>query len=161
MLCDLMRRISHVFYYSFILLVLALQGCDSASNKKTGGGKFGMMDTNTPEYAAVEFFEHIYNDKKLDNALAMSTPRMAKLLRSYHTNRNVQRHVFDLVYDEVDIQPEPGNSFGRNEYAKSAVVTLFFTGTLHDDRVEDIRIVEMVRNDDEWLVDLVQADKYL
>lgn len=120
-----------------------------------------MMDTNTPEYAAIDFFEHIYNDRNLDKALAMSTPKMAKLLKSYHTNRNVQRHVFDLVYDKVDIQPEPGNSFGRSEFAESAEVTLFFSGTLHDDKIEDIRVVEMVRVKDKWFVDLVQADKYL
>ncbi|GAB5379035.1 MAG: hypothetical protein Alis3KO_00300 [Aliiglaciecola sp.] len=139
--------------------VLALQACDT--NKKKGAGKYGMMDTNTPDYAAVAFFEHIYRDKNLNNALAMSTPRMAKILKSYHTNRNVQRHVIDLTYDEVEIQPDTGNSVGRNEFAKSAVVTLFFTGTIHGDRVEDIRIVEMVRIDGKWLVDRVQADKYL
>lgn len=156
-----MRRISHLFYFVALLLLVILQGCDSGSNKGSGAGKFGMMDTNTPEYSAIEFFEYIYNDKKLDNALAMSTPRMAKLLKSYHSNRNVQRHVFDLVYDEVTIQPQPGNSFGRNEFAESAIVTLFFSGTLHDNKVEDIRVVEMVRKDGKWLIDLVQADKYL
>lgn len=139
--------------------IFALQACDT--NKKKGAGKYGMMDTNTPDYAAVAFFEYIYRDTNLNNALAMSTPRMAKILKSYHTNRNVQRHVIDLTYDEVEIQPDTGNSVGRNEFAKSAVVTLFFTGTIHGDRVEDIRIVEMVRIDGKWLVDRVQADKYL
>jgi len=156
-----MKRISKLFYIATLMLLAILAGCDSASDKKDGGGKFGMMDTNTPEYAAIDFFDHIYNDKKLDNALAMSTPKMAKLLRSYHTNRNVQRHVFDLVYDEVEIQPEPGNSFGRNEFAESATVTLFFSGTLHDDKIEDIRVIEMVRVKNKWFVDLVKADKYL
>ncbi|MDO6710453.1 MULTISPECIES: hypothetical protein [Alteromonadaceae] len=120
-----------------------------------------MMDTNTPDYAAVEFFQHVYNDKNLNKAIAMSSKRMAKLLKSYRTNRNVQRHVFDLVYDEVDIQPDTGNSIGRNEFAESAVVTLFFTGTLYDERVEDIRVVEMLRVDGKWLVDKIQPDKYL
>lgn len=156
-----MRRIPQLLYFVALFLIVILQGCDSSSDKSSGGGKFGMMDTNTPEYAAVEFFEYIYSDKKLDNALAMSTPRMAKLLKSYHTNRNVQRHVLDLVFDKVEIQPEPGNSFGRSEYAESALVTLFFTGTLYDNKVEDIRMVEMIRDGDKWLVDLVYADKYL
>ena len=145
--------------FVFASLVL-LQGCDSGP-KPQGGGKYGMMDTNTPDYAAVAFFQHVYSDDNLKGALAMSTPRMAKLLRAYHTNRNVQRHVFDLIYDEVEIQPDTGNSIGRNEFAKSAVVTLFFTGTRYGDRYEDIRVVEMVRTGGDWKVDKVRADKYL
>ncbi|GAA6183272.1 hypothetical protein KO530_01040 [Aliiglaciecola lipolytica] len=146
-------------FLTISVLLLFLQACDTQSKK--GAGKYGMMDTNTPDYAAVEFFQHVYNDKNLNKAIAMSSKRMAKLLKSYRTNRNVQRHVFDLVYDEVDIQPDTGNSIGRNEFAESAVVTLFFTGTLYDERVEDIRVVEMLRVDGKWLVDKIQPDKYL
>lgn len=142
-------------------LVLLLQGCDAAKKPGGGAGKYGMMDTNTPDYAAVAFFQHIYQDDNINAALAICTPRMAKLVKSYHTNRNVQRHVLDLVYDEVDIQPDTGNSVGRNEFAKSAVVTLFFTGIRHGDRYEDIRIVEMIRDGDKWLVDEIRPDKYL
>ncbi|MEP4889637.1 MAG: hypothetical protein ABJV04_06390 [Aliiglaciecola sp.] len=150
---------SYLRLFSFCILILFLQACDNESKK--GAGKYGMMDTNTPDYAAVEFFQHVYNDKNLNKAIAMSTERMARLLNSYRTNRNVQRHVFDLVYDEVDIQPDTGNSIGRSEFAESAVVTLFFTGTLYDERVEDIRVIEMVRKDGKWLVDKIQPDKYL
>lgn len=149
----------HFYAFSLIIVALILQGCDT--NKKTGAGKYGMMDTNTPDFAAVAFFDHVYKEKNLNNAISMSTPRMAKLLRHYRSNRSVQRHVFDLPYDEVEIQPDTGNAVGRTEFAKTAVVTLFFTGTLHGDRIEDIRIVEMVRADGKWLVDKVQADKYL
>ncbi|GAA0851854.1 hypothetical protein [Aliiglaciecola litoralis] len=145
--------------FSLLLFSLLIQACDGESKK--GAGKYGMMDTNTPDYAAVAFFEHVYNDKNLNKAIAMSTPRMAKLLKHYRTNRNVQRHVFDLPYDEVQIQPDTGNAIGRNEFAKTSVVTLFFTGTLHDDKIEDIRIVEMIREDGKWLVDKIRPDKYL
>ncbi len=154
-------RLSLVQVFLMIITALLLQACDSGTKAGEGAGKYGMMDTNTPDYAAVAFFQHIYSDDTIDAAVAMSTPRMAKLLRSYHTNRNVQRHVFDLVYDEVEIQPDTGNSIGRNEFAKSAVVTLFFTGTRYGDRYEDIRIVEMVRTNDKWLVDEIRPDKYL
>ena len=140
--------------------LLLLQGCDGPKPGE-GAGKYGMMDTNTPDYAAVQFFQHIYNDKNLNGALSMSTPRMAKLLKSYHTNRNVQRHVLNLTYDEVEIQPDTGNSIGRNEFAKNAVVTMFFTGMRHGERYEDVRVVEMVRQDKKWMIDKIRADKYL
>lgn len=153
------RRFFAIFAISSLVF---LQACSDAGPKPgKGAGKYGMMDDNTPDFAAVKFFEHIYNDKNLNGALALSTPKMAKLLRSYHTNRNVQRHVFNLVYDTVEIQPDTGNSVGRNEFAKQAVVTLFFTGERFDERHEDIRVVDMVRVDKEWKVNKVRADKYL
>ncbi|MCC2615612.1 hypothetical protein LJ739_05095 [Aestuariibacter halophilus] len=144
-------------------LVLAIAGCDNAPRPKAGegGGKYGMMDTNTPEFAAVRFFQHIYEDDTIDGAMSMSTRRMAKLLKSYHTPRNFQRHVLNLTYDTVDIQPDTGNTVGRNEFAKDAVVTVFFTGERHGDQIEDLRVVEMVRLDKKWLVDEIRADKYL
>lgn len=146
----------------YILVLLALiQACEKSPTAGQGGGKYGMMDTNTPDFAAVAFFQHIYQDNNLNQALEMSTPKMAALLKAYHTNRNVQRHVFDLMYDEVEIQPDTGNSVGRNEFARDAVVTLFFTGTIHGKRVEDVRVVEMIREGNSWLVDNVRADKYL
>lgn len=141
--------------------MLFIQACDSGPKAGKGAGKYGMMDDNTPDFAAVAFFQHIYQDEKLTGALKLSTPRLAKLLKSYHTNRNVQRHVFNLTYDEVVIQPDTGNTVGRNEFAKSAVVTLFFSGTRNDERIEDIRVIEMVREGNTWLVDKVRADKYL
>lgn len=150
-----------IFALFFIPLMVFLQACDSGPKAGKGAGKYGMMDDNTPDYAAVAFFQHIYQDKKLTAALKLSTPRLAKVLKAYHTNRNVQRHVFNLVFDEVVIQPDTGNTIGRNEFAKSAVVTLFFSGTRNGDRYEDIRVIEMVRQNKTWLVDKVRADKYL
>lgn len=149
-------------YTIFIVtIMLFIQACDSGPKAGKGAGKYGMMDDNTPDFAAVAFFQHIYQDKKLTEALKLSTPRLAKVLKSYHTNRNVQRHVFNLTYDEVVIQPDTGNTVGRNEFAKSAVVTLFFSGTRNGERIEDIRVIEMVRENKTWLVDKVRADKYL
>lgn len=152
------KRIS---YLVVVTLCILIQACGPQKEAGKGGGKYGMMDTNTPEFAAVRFFEHIYNDPNLDGAISMATPKLGKIIKSYHTNRNVQRHVFNLPYDEVEIQPDTGNTVGRNEFAKSAVVTIFFTGMLNNNKIEEIRVVEMVRTDKKWLVQKVRADKYL
>lgn len=150
---------------AFILLSVALitlGGCgDSKPKRGEGAGKYGMIDPNTPHYAAMQFFDHIYYDKTLKGAMSLSTPRLAKLLKSYHTNRNVQRHVLNLTYDEVEIQPDAGNSVARSEFSQKAVVTIFFTGTRHGDKFEDIRIVEMERIEGDWKVSKIRADKYL
>lgn len=153
------KRIS---LFAIAVLLLTLQACGEAGPKRgEGAGKYGMLDPNTPHYAAMKFFEHIYYDKNLNGAMKLSTPRLAKLLKSYHSNRNVQRHVLNLTYDEVDIQPDAGNSVARSEFSQKAVVTMFFTGTRHGDKFEDIRIVEMVKIGSDWKVSKVRADKFL
>lgn len=144
------------------LVFVFIQACSEPGPKQgEGAGRYGMIDPNTPHYAAMKFFEHIYYDENLDGAIELSSPRLARVLKSYHTNRNVQRHVLNLSYDEVNIQPDAGNSVGRTEFAKKAVITLFFTGKRNGDQYEDIRIVEMVKRGSDWKVDKVRADKYL
>ena len=155
----MLKRISSLL---LVVLVFTLSACGESGPKRgEGAGKYGMLDPNTPHYAAMMFFEHIYYDQNLNRAMALSTPKLAKLLKSYHTNRNVQRHVLNLTYDEVEIQPDAGNSVARSEFSQKAVVTIFFTGTRHGDKIEDIRIVEMVKIDRDWKVSKVRADKFL
>ncbi|MCV2885381.1 hypothetical protein OE749_11815 [Aestuariibacter sp. AA17] len=153
----LFPRFLYIVFFAF-----TLQACsDNDDVQNQSAGKYGMLDPNTPHYAAMKFFEHIYYDSNLNGAVELSTPRMGRLLQSYHNNRNVQRHVLNLIYDEVEIQPDAGNSVGRAEFAKKAVVSVFFTGHRHDKKHEDIRVVEMVKMDGDWKVSKVRADKYL
>ena len=143
---------------SFIALLLsffALNACDDTT--KTGAGKYGMMDTNIPEYAAVQFFTHIYEDDNIDSALDFASPKLARLMKSYRINRNVQRHVLNMAYDKVEIKPSATNA-GRNEFAKEASVALFFEGTLNGEIVKDLRTVKLVRINKAWKVDEVSVE---
>ena len=152
----------HLAYFLIVFALIFLQACDGNKTRRgEGAGRFGMMDDNTPEYAAVKFFEHLYHDKKLDKVYTYSTERLAKLMKSYHTNRNVQRHVLNLSYDKVEIKPDTGNSVGLNEFAEDAVITVFFTGYDKGEKKEDIRVVDMVRLNGKWKVEKIRADKFL
>ena len=133
------------------LLLNALWACDT---NKGPAGKFGSLDPKLPEYAAMEFFDYIYNDQNLDKVIPLSTPSLGRLIASYHTNRNVQRHVLNLRFDKVKISPHPGSA-GRNEFAKDTKVIIFFEGELDGNIYKDMRIVDMVRIDDKWIVDQV------
>ncbi|MFT4940411.1 MAG: hypothetical protein ACI88A_003465 [Paraglaciecola sp.] len=140
------------------ILLVMLTACDAGGAKdQQGAGKFGMLDTNIPEYAAEQFFVHIYNDKDINGALKLSSPRMGRLLQSYRTNRNVQRHVFNMPFDKVEIKQLSGNA-GRNEFAKDATVTIFFEGQLDGKILKDLRAVKLLRIDKEWKVDEVSIN---
>lgn len=136
-----------------MLLLVAVVGCDGIE-KKPGLGKYGMMDPNLPEFAAVAFFDHIYHDADLTGALKLSSPELKRLIASYHTNRNVQRHVLNLRFDKVTITPHTGSA-GRNEFSKESKVIIFFEGELNGNVLKDMRIVDLIRIGNEWKVDQV------
>ena len=142
---------------SFILIFAVLcTACDKTPPKQ-GGGKFGMLNSDNPEFAAIEFFDHIYHSKGIEGAINVSTPKMERLLRSYHTNKGVQKHVLNMRFDKVAIQPK-SRSAGRNEFAKEAQISLFFEGELDGNILKDMRLVELVKVGNDWKVDEVSLD---
>lgn len=145
--------------FGFIALVcLVVTGC---SKKEEGIGRYGMLDDNTPEYAAVRFMRSIYLEPSIDVAVSLSTPKMARILRKYHANRNVQRHLLNLKYDSVTITPEGGDRVGRSEFAEKATITLFFSGQYNDDKIEDLRQIDLVRINGNWKVAKIHPDHFL
>lgn len=134
-------------------LLLLVTGCDRQSRETGSTG-----NENSPEFAAVQFAESIYQDDNIDIALGLSTQRMRRILNNYRTNRNIQRHVLNLKYDTVVIKPDGGNRIGRTEFSEEATVTLFFSGTYDDDRIEDLRSVKLLRQGGLWKVDRITDD---
>ena len=145
-----------LFIISFIAIFLL-----SACEKEERIGRYGMLDENTPEYTAVMFIRGVYLDENLDRAINLSTERMARVLKRYHTQNNIQRHVFNLKYDTVEVTPQTSQSIGRTEYADNANVTLFFSGQYNGDKVEDLRTLELKKVSGQWKVDKIQADPFL
>ncbi|MFQ3237701.1 MAG: hypothetical protein ACI9C4_003292 [Paraglaciecola sp.] len=139
-----------------LLLSLLIYSC-GGDKPAQGSGKYGMMDNNIPEYAALQFFEHIYRDPTITQTLKYASPKMARLIRSYRINRNVQRHVLNMAFDTVEMKPNAGNA-GRNEFAKEARVTLFFEGMLNGNKVKDLRTIKLVRINKKWKVDEVSLE---
>lgn len=154
-----MRFKKSPFLLGFIALVcLVLTGCQK---KEEGVGRYGMLDDNTPEFAAVRFMRSIYLETTIDVAVSLSTPKMARILQKYHTNRNVQRHLLNLKYDSVTITPEGGDRVGRSEFSEKATITLFFSGQYNDDKIEDLRQIDLVRMNGEWKVAKIHPDHFL
>ncbi|MFC3095608.1 hypothetical protein DRW07_08180 [Alteromonas sediminis] len=143
------------------LLILTLSVSACKKEEQLGVGRYGMLDDGTPQYTAVRFMQSLYHDENIDNVLALSSERMKRVLKRYHTNRNVQRHVMNLMYDTVEVSPEGSDGVGRSEFSKEATVILFFSGHYNEDKIDDIRTIEMVKVDGDWKVDRIQPDRFL
>lgn len=140
---------------SFLVLVLFTVFACKDDNLRVG--KYGMMDPNVPEYAAVEFFDYLYHDDNLDKALTKASPNLARLIKSYNTNKNVQRHILNLRYDTVEITPHSTGA-GRNQFAKETKIFVYFEGKFNGELIKDMRIVDLVRIDDNWKVDKISLE---
>ncbi|WP_018981580.1 hypothetical protein [Salinimonas chungwhensis] len=127
-----------------------LVACD-----KTADNGDGDVSAGTPEYAAIVFARAIYHDDNIDKALAVSTDSMRRILSSYHTNRNAQRHIMNLNYEQVNIKPDGGNRIGRTEFAEKASVTLFFNGNYNGNTIKELRTIHLLRQGGQWKVDRV------
>lgn len=134
------------------LLVFILSGC---------GGDSSEDKSNSAEGAALQFFDSIYNTKNFKAALSVSSPKLQRLMKSYHTPRAVARHVINLRYDsQVHLEIDAGNSVGRAEFATEWRVSIFFSGNYQGNVVDELRTVQMKKENGKWVVDSILADRF-
>jgi len=114
----------------------------------------------TPEYIASEFFNAIYNEKDLEKAKSLSTKEYADLMESYGTVRQVARTLLNMSFDHVDIRVNRTGGNLREQYEKTAEITLLLAGEHDGKQVTEMRIVEMIEKGSRWVVHSVQVDKY-
>jgi hypothetical protein len=141
----------------FTLLFLA--ACGEKGDK--GLGRYGMLDESTPEYTTVMFLRSIYEDENLNGAIEVSSKKMARILTRYHSNRNVQRHLLNLRYDDVIITPQSTGGVGRSEFSEKSTITVFLSGTYGEDKIEDLRSLDLIKEEGEWKVNKIHPDTYL
>lgn len=107
----------------------------------------------TPEEAAVEFFETLYHEKNIKKLYKMSTPRMARVLKSYGSVKSVMRYLLNLQLDEVVIEIDTGSNKGRSGFAKDAKIILTFNGKYNGRTVKEIKTVMLLKQGGDWLVE--------
>jgi hypothetical protein len=140
--------------YLFLLWIatLLLIGCDRNPPVNAQLG--------TPEYVAGEFFHAIYNEKDLSKAKGVATTNYASLLSSYGTARQAGRTLFNMNFDNVQINVNRSGRNLREQYQDDATIQLILDGEFDGKRIQEVRTVVLVRQRGKWLVNEVQADKF-
>nr|WP_297349139.1 hypothetical protein [uncultured Glaciecola sp.] len=149
-----MNKICKVILLCFITLTVT--AC-SKPEREINAGRYGMMSDETPQYAALVFIMAIYEDENLDSAIKMSTDKFARLLKSYHTNSGVQRHILNLRLSEMTVEPVSGGFEGITEYKKQATVDVKIIGTYNYKKITELKTISMVKESGDWKITGVSA----
>lgn len=144
--------------FSAILLIVLTVACNQSDGPEVKAGRFGMMSNDTPHYNAIVFFLSVYNEDDLKRATSLTTEQYGRLLNSYKTNKNVQRHVLNFRVENVSVEPMSGSFAVRDEYSNKTAATLEvkLSGPFDGDLIHDLKRVIMVKQKGRWLVSNVQ-----
>lgn len=111
-----------------------------------------MMSSESPQYAALLFILTIYENDDLEETLTLTGESFGNILKAYHTNKSVQRHVLNLRLNDVAVEPVTGGFSPRSEYKKSASVGVKITGYFDNNKIIDLKTINMVKSRGDWKI---------
>lgn len=119
-------------------------------------------EIENPKFVAVAFFEAIYNEKDIDKAASICSPKLARLLLHYKTPQSVARHLFNMSFENtVDIRPDDSGVKIRERFKDSIAVTIYVEGFYNESKVKHVKRLLLIQNDDDqWIIDEILKDPF-
>jgi hypothetical protein len=137
---------------SIILLLVSLLGCDQSEAP--------ISELDNPELVTVAFFNALYNEKNIEKAASVCSPKLARIILHYKSTQAVARHLFNLSYDSVEITPDDSGVKVREQFKNKAIITVYFDGKYHDEKFKDVKLVSLLQVDDKWVIDKILKDPF-
>lgn len=137
----------------FIVLLLSvfmLAGC----LEKDG------VDESNPELVAVAFFDALYNKKDVKKAASLCSPKLARIILHYKSPSQVARHLFNMKFDKVEVNPDSSGVKVREQFKNEARITLFFEGEYNGSKLKDVKQLHMIQVDGDWVVNKILKDPF-
>lgn len=160
-------------FHAFLVGVLSvvLVGCndqapaDQGSLRGAAGTKAGTSGsaataTDSPEITAVDFFKAILVNNDIATAKKHAAPSLKRVMDGYASAKSMSRTLLNMSFDQVEITIEDTNKNVREFYTDKADVMLIFTGVKNDNRVVNMRMVKMVKQNGKWLVNEIKDDPF-
>jgi len=147
--------LSRIAMKNYLLLVLSLAflfGCEQKEQS--------ISEIDNPEKVAVAFFNALYNEKDVQKAATVCSPKLARVILHYKSPQAVARHIFNMSYDQVEITPDDSGVKVREQFKDKAVITVYFNGTYNEDRLKDVKRLSLVQIEDRWVIDKVLKDPF-
>jgi hypothetical protein len=141
--------------YKILLLILIffLSAC---------GGEDEIKDIDNPKLVTIAFFEALYNEKDINKAASVCSPKLARLLLHYKTPQSVARHLFNMSYDNVTaVQPDATGIKIRELFKDKALVTVYISGYFDGKLMRNAKSLSLIQDDDDrWVIDEVLKDPF-
>ncbi len=146
-------------FFKLVTLILSLNLITACSESNDDLPAFANPDA--PEYRALAFFGAIYNEKDIVKAQEHATPKLSRIITSYGTARSYARYVLNLQMDPgVELKIDRSLNQVTTGKANESSVNILFTGMLNDNRINDVRKVNFLKIDGDWLIDSIDDDPY-
>lgn len=142
-----MKKIIYLLFPVFLFI----SGCNSEEE---------ISEIDNPELVAVAFFNALYNEKDVDKAASVCSPKLARIIRHYRSPNAVARHLFNMSYDSVVVTPDDSGVKVREQFKDSAKITLYFDGIYHEDKLRNVKRVSMIQVDGKWVIDKILKDPF-
>jgi len=133
--------------------LLLLTACGENNDKK-------ITTVDNPETVAIAFFDALYNQKNIEKAASVCSPKLARLILHYRSPEAVARHLFNMSFDTVEIQPDSSGVKVREQFKGSANIVVYFDGSFQDNRVKDVKRLAILQRDGKWFIDKILKDPF-
>ncbi|MFT5637157.1 MAG: hypothetical protein ACI89T_002632 [Cognaticolwellia sp.] len=142
-------------YIKLVLLSLPLLvfGCSESDKNK-------ISDVDNPEVVAIEFFNALYNEQNIKKAASVCSPKLSRIILHYKSTKAVARHLFNMSYDNVKATPDNSGVKVREQFKKSALITVYFDGYYQNDRIKDVKRLSLIQIDNKWIIDKILKDPF-
>jgi len=148
-----MHYLKSYFYPLLLCTVFLLTACGEDDSKK-------ITTVDNPETVAIAFFDALYNEKNVEKAASVCSPKLARLLLHYRSPEAVARHLFNMSYDTVEVRPDSDGVKVREQFKGSANITIYFDGYYQDSRIKEVKRLSIIQRNGEWFIDKILKDPF-
>jgi len=141
-----------LFALSFCSIIL-LTACGEEESKK-------ITEVGHPEVVALAFFDALYNEKNIEKAASVCSPKLARLVLHYRSPEAVARHLFNMSYDKVEMKPDSGGLKIREQFKGNANITIYFDGFYQNKRIKEVKRLAIIQRDGKWFIDKILKDPF-
>ena len=139
--------------FSILVFIFLLTACG-------GDKKEAITKIDNPELVTIAFFNALYNEKDIEKASLVCSPKLARIILHYRSAKAVGRHLFNMSYDKVEIKPDGSGVKIREQFKDAANITVYFDGYYQDNRLKDVKRVSLVQKNGKWIIDKLLPDPF-
>lgn len=140
----------------FIFLFVAITSLTACGVDETKE----IATVHNPEIVAVAFFDALYNERNVEKASSVCSPKLRRLIFHYRSTEAIGRHLFNMSYDMVTVRPDDSGIKIREQFKGNANVTVYFDGYYNDKRIKEVKRLALVQIDGRWFIDELLKDPF-